>query len=350
MEPENRQPPTARPEAGAPDDTQAFDLPPTAEPDERASAGAPDDGTQVIPVTPTASSDAPTPPPTPRSRMPDERAAATEAPTQYVPPTPSAQPGYGQQPQPGYGQSAYGQPEYGQPGYGQQPYGQSAYGQPGYGQPGYGQPEYGQPGYGQAAYGQPGYGQPGYGQPESGQPEYGQQAYGQQAYGQSGYAQPGYAQPGYPQPDYTQADYTQAYPGQYGQQGANYQRPGDPTSYQPAYGTAAGYPQPARRTAAPRSSRLGLWLGLLAAAVVLAVVAVLLFVTPGLLVTKYLSHSAVERFIESDTAVGFTNVSCNNGKDIKLTKGTTFTCTADGGKRATVTITSGSGDYTWSPS
>lgn len=78
------------------------------------------------------------------------------------------QPGYGQQPQPGYGQPqpGYGQPPaqpgYGQPpaqpGYGQQPAQPAA--QPGYGQPaaqpGYGQP---QPGYGQPAA-QPGYGQP----------------------------------------------------------------------------------------------------------------------------------------------------------------------------------------------
>jgi hypothetical protein len=85
-------------------------------------------------------------------------------------------------------------------------------------------------------------------------------------------------------------------------------------------------------------------------AVVLAIAGVVLFLTPGLLVTKYLSHSAVEQFIQSDPATGFTNVKCNNGEDVKLKKGATFTCTADGGKKATVTITSDSGAYTWSPS
>ena len=112
------------------------------------------------------------------------------------------------------------------------------------------------------------------------------------------------------------------------------------TGYQPGYPVA----EPTQR-----KSRLGTWLSLLAIAVVLAIAGVVLFVTPGLLVTKYLSHSAVERFIQSDPATGFTNVKCNDSKDVKLKKGTTFTCTADGGKKATVTITSGSGDYTWSP-
>lgn len=85
------------------------------------------------------------------------------------------QPGYPQQPPPGYGQP-YGQPQYGQQPYGQDPYAQQA---PPYGpQPGYPQqppPGYGQPPYGQHPYGQqipPGYGQPPYGGP---QPDAGQQ-------------------------------------------------------------------------------------------------------------------------------------------------------------------------------
>jgi uncharacterized Tic20 family protein len=96
--------------------------------------------------------------------------------------------------QPGYGDQGYGgQPGHGSPqGYGRQGYGQQGYGQQGYGQQGYGQ----QPGYG----GQPehGYGaQPGYGQPGYGQQDYGRQGYGSP----SGYdAQPGHGpQPGYGQ-------------------------------------------------------------------------------------------------------------------------------------------------------
>jgi len=52
-------------------------------------------------------------------------------------------------------------------------------GAPQYGQPQYGQPQYGQPQYGQPQYGQPQYGQPQYGQPPLGQPQYGQGPYGQ---------------------------------------------------------------------------------------------------------------------------------------------------------------------------
>ncbi|QYC39758.1 hypothetical protein Nocox_10695 [Nonomuraea coxensis DSM 45129] len=101
----------------------------------------------------------------PHTSPPDDDA------TRYVPPSAvppgqgsgPQQPGYGQQPQYGYGQQPPSQPQYG---YGQQPPSQPAYGQqppppppPGYG---YGQ----QPGYG---YGQ----QPGYGYPQQPPPGYG---------------------------------------------------------------------------------------------------------------------------------------------------------------------------------
>ena len=56
---------------------------------------------------------------------------------------------------------------------------------------------------------------------------------------------------------------------------------------------------------------------------------------------KTLSHTAVEQTIEKqskDTTQSYaalTNVQCNNGKDIKVKKDATFTCTADNGRPAT---------------
>ena len=68
---------------------------------------------------------------------------------------------------------------------------------------------------------------------------------------------------------------------------------------------------------------------------------------------KMLSHTAVEQTIEKqskDTTQSFaalTNVQCNDGKDIKVKKDATFTCTADNGRRISVRITSSDADYTW---
>ena len=222
--------------------------------------------------------------------------------TQVDPPQAGGQPQYGQQP---YGQQPYGQPGYGQqPPYGQQPYGQ----QPSYGQPGYGQ----QPGYGpQPGYGQPGYGQQPYGQ----QPAYGQQGYGQQpAYGQQAYGQPGFGQ----QPAYGQQGY------------------GVPAA---GYGTAAGYGAATAQPVAKRKRRKG---PLIAVLVLLAVViaAGLFFVLKP---KPALSHSAVETFITSQYTA--TNVVCNGGKNITIKKGTSFTCTADGGKSFTVVMLDAKGAY-----
>jgi len=239
------------------------------------------------------------------------------------------QPPYGQQapstPAPPYGQPpAYGQPTYGQPGYGQPAAQQPPYGQqPTYGQqqPAYGQDQpYGQdPSYGQTqAYGQ----QPGYGQQTYGQPGYGQQAYGQQPYGQQGYDQPAAAQ-------------TQAF-GQapaYGQQ-----------SYgQPGYGT--GYVQPEPLPAEPEERRgkgRAVLLTLLALIVIAGAAFAVLFyaVKPSWLIHKNLSHSAVEQYIETSSSFGHpTNVVCNGGKDVKVTKGKTFTCTAGDSSTFHVEIT-----------
>jgi hypothetical protein len=68
---------------------------------------------------------------------------------------------------------------------------------------------------------------------------------------------------------------------------------------------------------------------------------------------RMLSHTAVEQTIEKqskDTTQSYTaltNVQCNGGKDIKVKKDATFTCTADNGRRISVRITSSDADYTW---
>ncbi|HEY7046321.1 MAG TPA: DUF4333 domain-containing protein [Jatrophihabitantaceae bacterium] len=177
-----------------------------------------------------------------------------------------------------------------------------------------------------SAWGQPYAQQPHQQQPDQGawpqqQPDQGawpqQQPYGQQPY------QP---EPGYPQQPYGAPPQQQPY-GQYSPYG---QQPYSP--YPPA---------------PPKKRHVGLWIGgaVVAVIVILAVVA---FVTkPGFLgFKKVLDHTAVEKTIEKG---GYTNVKCNNGKNPKVKKGATFTCTADGGKKVTVTITSDSGNYAWSP-
>lgn len=187
------------------------------------------------------------------------------------------------------------QPPYGQPQYGQQP-GQ----QPGYGQqpmPGYGQPQ-------QPAYGQPQ--QPGYGQPA--QPQYGQPA------------QPQYAQPGYGQP-------------QYGQQ--------------PGYGQAP-YGQPGY--GAPKKSRTGLFLGLGALVVVVAV-GVVLLLTLG---PTVLDSSAAER----DVAAQFQEqygvaVELDCPEDMEVDDGASYDCTGttEAGEEVTLRLTISDAEnnaYTWS--
>jgi Domain of unknown function (DUF4333) len=187
------------------------------------------------------------------------------------------------------------QPPYGQPQYGQQP-GQQ---QPGYGQqpmpgqqPGYGQPP--TPGYGQPGQ-QPGYGQPA--QPQYGQPQ--QPAYGQQPYGQPQYGQPQYGQPGY---------------------------------------------------AAPKKSRTGLFLGLGALVVVVAV-GVVLLLTLG---PTVLDSSAAER----DVAAQFQEqygvpVQLDCPEDMEVDAGATYDCTGttEAGEEVTLRLTISDAEnnaYTWS--
>jgi hypothetical protein len=156
-------------------------------------------------------------------------------------------------------------------------------------------------------------------------------------YQPEGPAQPGWSQPGYGPPPYQpdsgyppQQPYGAPPPG-YGQYGQYGQQP------------YAAYAPPA----APKRRRVVLWT---AAAVVVVVVglAIAAFTAkPGFLgFKKVLDHTAVENTIEQ---AGYTNVVCDNGKNPTVKKGTTFSCTADGGKKITVRITSSSGNYEWSP-
>jgi len=203
-----------------------------------------------------------------------------DQPTQQFPP-----PSY---PPPSPPTSSYPAPTYPPPSYPQQPHPQASY------------PEAPYPQYGQQPY-------PGY-DPNQ-QPQYGQQPY------------PGYApnQPyGYPQ----QQSYPYGYP-QPGYEQQSYAQPG----YQP---------EPAK------ANRTPLWIA--AGGAVLVVVAlVLLFWEPGFAVTKKLSHTAVENYIEQN--LGSSNVVCNGGQDIGIEKGKTFTCTGSDGARFSVTITQTDGAH-----
>jgi hypothetical protein len=59
-----------------------------------------------------------------------------------------------------------------------------------------------------------------------------------------------------------------------------------------------------------------------------------------------LDHTAVEQTIEK---ARYTGVVCNGGQGPEVIVGATFPCTADRGKAITVTITSATGNYAWSP-
>ncbi|MEP6598069.1 MAG: DUF4333 domain-containing protein [Actinomycetota bacterium] len=172
------------------------------------------------------------------------------------------------------------------------------------------------------------------------QPGYDDRGYPAQGYQQPGYPPPGYQQPGYPPPGYQQPGYPPP-----GYQQPGYQpQPGFPAQYGAAATAEYGQPQQAKRR-----SRVGLWITLVAVVLVVAVGALLAFVTPGFLVRKTFSARSVAATIE-DQSKGrgdYTNVTCPSGEKVK--KGTTFTCIANGGKKITVKVTSGSGDYTWEP-
>jgi hypothetical protein len=227
----------------------------------------------------------------------------------------AAQPGYGQQP-PG---QPYGAPQ-GQA-YGQQPTQQ--FGQPQPGQPPQAQPGQPQPGqYGPGQFGQPG------GQ-AYGQAQYAQQQAGQQspwAGGQQG----GWAQsPGAGQPP------TQQWGGQ-------------PEGQQP---WAQGYPGQADPPAAGGGkSRLPLIIGAAVAVVVLALVGVLGFVSPGFFTTRVLDNTAVQNGVQQvlsqDYDLEVQSVSCPTGQQV--VPDATFECTAvvDGDEvTVPIRITSADGNY-----
>jgi hypothetical protein len=164
-------------------------------------------------------------------------------------------------------------------------------------------------------------------------PPYQPEAPAQSAWTQPAWSQPGHGQApyqpdsGYPPP---QSPYG-AFPAGYDQYGQYQQQ-----SYAP-------YAPPSR----PKTRRVALWVGA-AVVVVIAALAIAAFTAkPGFLgFKKVLDHTAVENTIEQG---GYTNVVCNDGKNPTVKSGATFTCTADGGKRITVRITSSSGNYQWSP-
>lgn len=227
-------------------------------------------------------------------------------------------PGSGSTPSP-YGQQAHGDQwgnQQGQQGYGQQ-------GQPGYGQ----QQGYGQQGYGQGGYAQPTTGgydgqQAGYGQ----QPQPAQQGYGQQAagWGQQGYDQ---GQPAYGQQQYGQQGYNQ-----YGQQG---------------YGQG---PAPKAGT------NKNMIIGLSSLVVVLAILALLLWVWPGWLSKKVFDQNAVQtgvvNLIKTSYNENATAASCPDAHSTEVKAGNTFNCTVtiDGTqKNVKITVKDDKGTYQVSP-
>jgi hypothetical protein len=172
-------------------------------------------------------------------------------------------------------------------------------------------------------------------------PPHPQQAYPQsmpyqpEAPAQPAWSQPGWSQPGYGPPPY-QPD--SGYPPQqpYGAPPPGYGQYG-----QQPYATYAPPPAP------PKRRRVVLWIAAAVVVVIVALAIAAFTAKPGFLgFKKVLDHTAVENTIEQ---AGYTNVVCNDGKNPTVKKGTTFSCTADGGKKITVRITSSSGNYEWSP-
>ena len=268
--------------------------------------GAADQQPQPSPV---YSRDPVTGPVQPEQQYPDYRPSNS--------PAQSYQPGY-QSYQPGYQQ--------GRPADYQQP-DATAYLPPVYGQP---------PSYEPTAYQPTGYQPQAYPQPSDQQPFQQQPSYQQPPYQQPGYQQPSYQHPGYQQPSYP------AYQ-QPGYQQAGYQQAGYPYPDQTAYGQPAGPGHASRKNRGGK----GPWIVVVVTALVIAAVLVVLFVAPGVAVTKKLSHTAVQSTITSQSGGRYTNVMCNNGADVRLKSGRTFTCTAAGGTQIEVTMTDGKGTYTW---
>ena len=95
---------------------------------------------------------------------------------------------------------------------------------------------------------------------------------------------------------------------------------------------------------------LGRWIGIIGVVLMLGVVTVLLFLWPGFLVTTVLNPQAVAATIESQSRAGggsYMQVTCPSNE--RVAAGTTFVCTASGGRQIQVTINNNRGDYTWAP-
>ena len=236
--------------------------------------------------------------------------------------------GPGPGPQQPFGQAN----QQGQQGYGQQDYGQQGYG--GGQQSGYGQ----QPGYGQQqppAWGgqQSGYGQqqpPAWGGQQGGQPGWGDQGAQQGWGGQGGQQQPAWGNPG-------------------GQATQHWQPPADQGPGQWGQGPGGYPPLPSQPTSGGRS-RTGLIIGIIVALVILAIVAVLLFIAPGFLVTRVFDTPAlqqgVQQVLTNDYGLQVESVTCGQG--IRVDQGATFQCdaTVDGQQvKVPVTVTSSDGAY-----
>ncbi|MCY7343194.1 MAG: DUF4333 domain-containing protein [Pseudonocardia sp.] len=212
-----------------------------------------------------------------------------------------------------WGQQAGGPAQYGDTQHGGQQYQDSHYGQPPHGQPPYGQQPHGQPPYGQQPYGAAPLGQPT--QQWSGEQ---QQSWGPPA-AEGWEPQPWAQQPAQPWGS---------------QQGAQQWGP--------------GYPVPP--DSRPGTSRLLLILGGVGVLVV-AMIAVLGFVTPGFLVTRVFDAAAVQdgvrRVLTDDYRIdGVASVTC--GDAIQVTSGKSFDCqaTIDGEQvPVPVRITTDSGNY-----
>ncbi|MGZ4517692.1 MAG: DUF4333 domain-containing protein [Mycobacteriaceae bacterium] len=176
--------------------------------------------------------------------------------------------------------------------------------------------------------GVPQQGQPQQGQPQQGQP---QQGYpGQQPYGAP-------AQQGYPGQQPYGAPPQQGYPGQ--------QPYGAPA--QPPYGQSSPYGQ----QGTPKKSKTPLIAAIAGVVVVLIILGVTAFITPGFAISKVLNAAAVEDGVQkilTDTykISDVTQVSCPANQKVK--NGGTFTCKATIGGKDTdvrITITDDNGTY-----
>jgi len=184
------------------------------------------------------------------------------------------------------------------------------------------------------------YGPPGSEEPTQG--DYPQPGHGQQTYG---HPQQSYRQQepyGWPTPHVQQQDYPQ-----YGQQGyapRGYHTYGQPGDHQPGDPGQPGYRRPRQKAALT-------WIvSALGGVVVLAVILVLGFVTPGLFTTTVFDQNAVQqgvqRILSDEYGQHAQSVTCPADQEVRT--GSSFTCqaTIDGVRRdVTITVKTDAGKY-----